>query len=111
MPCQNRDYVLQTLIMSGPNDQPKTNNAEATPPSFGKSVILIIIFSFAIVALFAVILFLLIRGGQQVGLSTTGYIAIFVVISGIFAWLVKRLSDTVSGMSRYWFSEEDEKID
>lgn len=103
--------MLQTHTMSGPNDQPKTNNTEVTPPSFGKSVILIIVFTFAIVALFAVILFFLIRGGQQVGVSTTGYIAIFVVISGIFAWLVKRLSDTVSGMSRYWFSEEDQEND
>ena len=86
-------------------------NASKSPPSFGKSVILIIIFTFAIVSLFAVFIFLLVRGGQQIGLSTTGYIAIFVVISGIFAWLIKRLSDTVSGMSHHWFPEEIDEID
>jgi len=97
--------------MNRPDDESKSYKTETSPPSFGKSVILIIIFTFAIVALFAVILFFLIRGVQQVGLSTTGYIAIFVVISGIFAWLVKRLSDTVSSLSHHWFSEENEEND
>jgi hypothetical protein len=40
-------------------------------------------------------------------MSTPVYIAIFVGVSGIFAWLIKRLSDTVSGMSRYWFPEDE----
>lgn len=53
----------------------------------------------------------MINGAQQLGLSTTGYIAIFVVISGVFAWLLKRISDTVSAMSHIWFPEETERSD
>ena len=79
------------------------------PLSLWQSIVLIIIFTCAIVSLFGAIIYLLINGAQQVGLSTSGYIAIFVVISGVFAWLVKRMSDTVSGMSHLWFPEETDE--
>jgi len=92
-----------------PNDQAKPT--EKAPPSLWKSIVYIIIFTFGIVALFGVILFLFIRGAQQSGLSTTGYIAIFILISGVFAWLVKRVSDTASGMSHLWFPEESDEQD
>ena len=72
---------------------------------------MIIIFTFGIVALFGLILYLLVDGAQRLGLSTGGYIAIFVVVSGIFAWLVKRISDTASSMSHYWFPEESDDQD
>ena len=91
-------------LMSQPNNKP-------SPPAFWKSVILIIIFTFGIVILFGVIIFFLVNGAQQLRLPITVYIGIVVVISGIFAWLVKRLSDTVSGMSHYWFPEESEEQD
>ena len=67
---------------------------------------LVIIFVFGIVALFGLFIYIFINGAEQMGLSTTGQIAIFVVVTGIFAWLVKRLSDVFSGMSRHWFTEE-----
>ena len=48
---------------------------------------------------------------EALGVSTAGYIAILVIVSGVFAWLVKRMSDTVSGLSSYWFSEESDEPD
>ena len=72
---------------------------------------LLVVLTFGIVILFGVILLLLISGAQQLGLSTTGYITIFVGISGVFAWLVKRISDMVSDMSHLWFSEESDEQD
>lgn len=81
------------------------------PPSLWKSIVLIIIFMFGIVGLFGLILYLITSGAQQLGLSTTGYVVIFVVVSGVFAWLVKRISDTVSGMSHHWFPEESNEQD
>ena len=32
-------------------------------------------------------------------------------ISGVFAWLIKRISDTASSMSHYWFPEETNEQD
>jgi len=72
---------------------------------------LIIIFAFAIVALFGLFIYLLVNGAQQAGLSTSGYIAIFVVISGLFAWLLKRISDIASGLSHHWFPEDSHEKD
>lgn len=89
----------------------KDKTSSSTPPSLWTSIILIIIFVFCIVALFGLILYLLVDGAQRMGLSTAGYIAIFVIISGIFAWLVKRISDTASSMSHYWFPDESEDKD
>jgi hypothetical protein len=79
---------------------------EREPPSLWKSIILLIIFVFGAVSLFGVILYLFISGAHQMGWPPTAYIVILVVISGIFAWLVKRITDTVSGMSQYWFPED-----
>lgn len=76
------------------------------PIAFWKAIVLVIIFVFGIVALFGLFMYIFIGGAEQMGLSRTGQIAIFVVITGIFAWLVKRLSDAFSGMSRHWFPEE-----
>ena len=80
-------------------------------PSLWKSIVLVIIFVFAVVALFGLILFLIINGAQQLGISRIGYIAIFVLISGVFAWLIKRISDIASSMSHLWFPEEDDEQD
>lgn len=94
--------------MKYPTTGHKTTEAS---PSLWKSIILVIILAFGIVGLFGTIIFLLLSGAQQLGLSTEGYIAIFVIISGIFAWLVKRISDTASGMSHLWFPEESDERD
>jgi hypothetical protein len=93
---------------------PDRNQAERpnskAPPSLGKSIILAIILAFVLVSLFGVIVFLFIRGAQQLGLSETAYVAIFVIISGIFAWVVKRLTDIAANLSNLWFPEDsDEK--
>ena len=106
-PCQNLTNTIMIRAMKQSNNE----TLDKAPISFRKSVVLIIIFVFAIVSLFGVILFLLINGAQQLEIPTVGYIAIFVVISGIFAWLVKRLSDTVSGMSHKWFPNESDEQD
>ena len=80
--------------------------AQKPPIAFWKAIVLVIIFVFGIVALFGLFIYIFINGAEQMGLSTTGQIAIFVVVTGIFAWLVKRLSDVFSDMSRHWFTEE-----
>ena len=77
-------------------------------PSLWQSIILLIIFIFVAVSLFGVIVYLFIRGAEQLGLPLFVHIGIFVAISGIFAWLVKRITDMVSGMSQYWFPEDEE---
>ena len=97
--------------MSQPLPDHRAKSIKKAPPSLWKSIIYIIIFTFGIVALFGTILFLIISGAQQLGLSRTGYIAIFILISGVFAWLVKRISDTASGMSHLWFPEESDEQD
>ena len=91
--------------------QNKSGTKQKAAPSLGKSILLIIIFSFGIVGLFGLILYLLLDGAQRLGGSTIGYIAVFVVVSGIFAWLIKRISDTASSMSHIWFPEESNEED
>lgn len=78
------------------------------PLPLWKAILLVILFAFMAVALFAAIVYLFISGAQQLGLPTTAMIAIFVIISGIFAWLVKRITDIVSGMSQRWFPEQED---
>jgi hypothetical protein len=95
------------MEMNRPNGIPKDKMKVA--PSLWKSILLIIIFTFAVVTLFGLIVFLFITGAEGMGLSPTGHVAILVVISGVFAWLVKRMSDTVSSMSHLWFPEEPEE--
>ena len=97
--------------MSDANQDAGKNKIPKNAPSLWKSIMLVIIFVFGIVGLFGLMLYLLVNGAQQVGLSTIGYLAIFVVISGVFAWLVKRISDTASGMSHLWFPEESDEQD
>jgi hypothetical protein len=84
--------------------QEKTT-AEA-PLSLWKAIVLIIVLVFGIVSLFGVLIYLFTSGVQQMDLPIIANIAIFVIISGIFAWLVKRLTDIISGLSHLWFPEE-----
>lgn len=86
--------------------QSQDNATEQAPLSLWKSILLLILFVFAAVSLFGLILYLFISGAQQLGLPPAANIIIFVGISGIFAWLVKRITDIISGMSHYWFPEE-----
>ena len=69
-------------------------------------MVLLTIFIFGAVSLFGAIVYLFIRGAEKMGLPLVAHIVIFVVISGIFAWLLKRITDVFSDMSRYWFPED-----
>jgi CBS domain containing-hemolysin-like protein len=80
-------------------------------PSLWQSIILLIIFTVVAVSLFGLIVYLFIRGAEQLGLPLAVHIGIFVAISGVFAWLLKRISDMVSDMSQYWFPEDDDLDD
>lgn len=71
-----------------------------------KSILLILIFACAAVSLFGAVVYLFVRGAQQLGWPPVTHIAILVVISGIFAWVMKRISDIISEVSQRWFPEE-----
>jgi membrane protein implicated in regulation of membrane protease activity len=87
----------------------ENNTSGIKPPPFWKVVILLIILCFVAIGLFGAIIYFFINGAQQLGLSPIVNVAVIVIISGIFAWLVKRIADIVSGMSRHWFPEEDDQ--
>ena len=90
--------------------QPSKNNKIDQRPPLGlwKAIILIIILTFGLVAVFSIIVYGFINGAQQMGLPPIVNLTIFVIISGIFAWLLKRLTDIISGMSRLWFPEDND---
>jgi hypothetical protein len=87
----------------------KPSPTKKPPLSFWKVIPLIIFLVLGLVALLGLLIYLFIRGVQQMGLPTIANIAIFVIISGIFAWLLKRFTDIISGFSQVWFPEDDEE--
>jgi hypothetical protein len=104
-----KDYGL--VVMNHPTGNSDKKIKKKDLPSLWQSIILVIIFTFAAVALFGLIIYLFILGAEELGLPLAVHIGIFVAISGVFAWLVKRISDLVSGMSQYWFPEDDDLDD
>jgi hypothetical protein len=83
---------------------------EKKPPlGLAKSIILLIILTFVVVTLFGLMVFLFTRRAQAMGLPVIVNLTIFVIISGIFAWLLKRLTDIGSGMSQLWFPEDEDE--
>ena len=96
------------ILMNQSAGNSKIDQAAKNPPPLCQSIILLIIFTFGAVTLFGAIVYLFISGAERLGLPLAVHIAIFVVISGIFAWLVKRITDMVSGMSQHWFPEDDD---
>ena len=98
-------------VMNQPTGNSEEKAAKKDLPSLWQSIILLIIFTVVAVSLFGLIVYLFIRGAEQLGLPLVVHIGIFVAISGVFAWLLKRISDMVSGMSQYWFPEDDELDD
>jgi hypothetical protein len=86
--------------------KPQEKTIDETPLSLWKAIVLIIVLVFGIVSLFGVLIYLFTSGVQQMGLPIIANIAIFVIISGVFAWLIKRLTDIISGLSHLWFPEE-----
>ncbi len=95
--------------MTLPDPPPPNESQQKAPPSLAGSIILAIVLAFGVVGLFGLIVFLFVRGAQQLGLSSSAYLIIFVVISGIFAWVIKRLTDIAAGMSRLWFPEDSDE--
>lgn len=93
-------------LMSHTPGNSRDEMAKKEPPSLWKSILFLIIFSVGAVVLFGAIIYLFIRGAEQMKLPFIVHIAIFVIISGIFAWLLKRITDEVSELSRYWFPED-----
>ncbi len=85
---------------------PDNKTAKKGPLSIWKAIILLVTLAFMAVILFGAIIYLFIKGAQQMGLPPAANIAIFVIISGVFAWLMKRITDIVSNMSKRWFPEE-----
>ncbi len=89
--------------------EPKEATTPKAPPSLRTTILLLIVFTCLIVNLFGLLIFLFISGAQRLGWPPLAYVVIFVVVSGIFAWLVKRVTDTVSNLSRFWFPEDSDK--
>ncbi len=92
--------------MSQTTPIPDNKTAKKAPLSIWKAIILLVTLAFIAVILFGAIIYLFIRAAQQMGLPSVANIAIFVTISGVFAWLMKRITDIVSSMSNRWFPEE-----
>ena len=109
--CQSTCSQTMIIKMNQPTDNSEEKIAQKDVPSLWQFIILLIIFTFVAVSLFGLIVYLFIRGAEQLGLPLFVHIGIFVVISGVFAWLIKRISDMVSEMSRYWFPEDDDLDD
>ncbi len=85
-------------------------NISSKPPlPLWQMILLIILLVFILVTLFMVLVYLFTRSVQQSGFPLIVNIGMFVIISGIFAWLIKRLTDIISGMSHLWFPEELEE--
>lgn len=95
--------------MIQPDLPPEQRPKPKAPLSLWPSIFVAIVLAFGLVGLFALIVFLFARGAQQMGLSTPAYIVILVVVSGVFAWALKRLTDIAAGMSRLWFPEDSDK--
>jgi hypothetical protein len=76
------------------------------PPGLWWSILLLTIFICLMVGLFGALVYLFTTGAQQMGLPSFTYVIIFVGLSGIFAWLVKRITAIVAGMSQEWFPED-----
>lgn len=92
--------------MSQPSPKLKEKTPQQASLSLWKAIILIIFLVFGIVSLFGVLIYFFASGAQQMGLPAIANIVIFVIISGIFAWLLKRLTNIISGLSHLWFPEE-----
>ena len=90
-------------------DQPHTAPPTKPKPPLWQAILLVMALVFGIVILFTVLLYVFMQIPRQMGWPVIANIVIFVIISGIFAWLVKRLTNIVAGFSQIWFPEEDEE--
>lgn len=90
------------------SDNQPTQSKHKTRPALWKTIVLIILITVAIVSLFGLLIYLFTSGVQKIGSPLLLNLSIFVIISGIFAWLVKRLTDIILSMSHIWFSEDQD---
>lgn len=81
-------------------------NHQKKVPSLWLAIVLAILLACGAVILFGAFIYVFSNGAEQLGFSTPGILVVFVIISGIFAWLVKRFSDAASDLSRVWFPED-----
>jgi drug/metabolite transporter (DMT)-like permease len=95
--------------VSQTDTEPKEATTPKAPPSLGMTILLLMVFTCLIVGLFGLLIFLFISGAQRLEWPPLAYIVIFVTVLGIFAWLVKRITDTVASLSRFWFPEDLDK--
>jgi len=93
-------------VMSQTTPVPENNPTKKAPLPIWQAILLLIGLAFLAVGLFGAIIFLFISGVQQLGLPPAANVVVFILISAVFAWLVKRITDIVSGMSGRWFPEE-----
>lgn len=93
--------------MNQPVGHDESKTTEKAPLSLWPSILLLIVLAFIAVGLFGVLIYLLVRGAEQIGLPPVAHVVIFVIVSAVFAWLVKRMTDIVSGMSDRWFPETE----
>lgn len=95
--------------MNPPTSPGRPGDSPTPPPGLWPSILLLVVFVCAIVSLFSGLVYLLVGGAERLGWPAWAYVAILVVVSGVFAWLVKRLTDTVAGLSHYWFPEDSDR--
>jgi len=89
------------------SDVQQRHKTQKAPLSLWKAIILLLLVACVIVLLFAIMIYLFTSGVQQLGLPLVVNTGVFVIISGIFAWLAKRLTDIISSMSHLWFPEDN----
>jgi hypothetical protein len=89
------------------NQPARDGKAKAALPLWA-AIVLVILVMFGAVGLFGALIYWLVGGAERLGLSPAVYLAIFVVVSGVFAWLVKRMADAILAISRVWFSERSD---
>lgn len=103
-------YQKDYDIGMNPSQPPRpSGDSPKPPPGVWPSILLLIIFVCFIVTLFSGLIYLFVGGAERLAWPAWAYVVILVVISGIFAWLVKRLTDSVAGLSHYWFPEDSDR--
>jgi hypothetical protein len=95
--------------MNQPIEDANNEIIKKQSPSLWQAIVLLIVFTVGAVALFGAMVYLLLSGVEQLELPFVFQVAIFVVVSGVFAWLLKRITDIGAGLSSLWFPEDDDK--
>jgi hypothetical protein len=92
------------------NEETDASTSQAPLPLW-QMIGLLILFAFVVVALFGLLVYLFTSGARLLGFPPEAWIVIFMLLSGVFAWLLKRVTDVVAGMSTLWFPEPPEEAE